>query len=177
MATIGLIVEGIYDETVLPVLVRRCRSGMRTVTRKCKGPVIGKFPGLVAELDRSYRRIEKILVVSDADGHNPEQMERDFKARLIKSYRFKVVPIIIVEALEAWLIADPLTLKNILGVRTTFRSPERIRDPKTQLQKLLPPTTAYTPELARRIAEGIDFDVLQQRCPRFSAFRDAVLDT
>jgi hypothetical protein len=149
---------------------------MRTVARKCKGPVIGKFPGLVAELARSYRRIEKILVVSDADGRDPGEMERDFKARLVKSYRFEVIPIIIVEALEAWLIADPLTLKNLIGVRTAFRSPERIRDPKTQLQRLLPPTTAYTPELARRIAEGIDLDILQQRCPRFSAFRDALLN-
>ncbi len=77
MAAIGLIVEGIYDETVLPVLAKRCRNGVRTVTRKCKGPVIGKLPGLVAELDRSYPGLEKVLVVSDADGRNPEEMERE----------------------------------------------------------------------------------------------------
>jgi Domain of unknown function (DUF4276) len=174
MATIGLIVEGIYDEAVYPVLLRRCRNGVRVVTRICKGPVIGKFPGLLSELDRSRRRIEKVIVVSDADGRNPEGLEREFKRRLVGRYRFNVIPIIVVEALEAWLIADPLALKRTVGITTAHTNPEKIRHPKTALLKLLPRTTRYTPEVARRIAEEIDLNLLQQRCRRFVTFRKAV---
>jgi len=175
MPTIDLIVEGIYDQAVYPVLLRRCRSGVNLITRVCKGPVIGKFPGLVAELNRSGRRIEKVIVVSDADGEKPEVLEREFKRRLVGTYRFSVVPMIVVEALEAWLIADPLALKRAAGVYTAYPNPEKIRRPKAELLRLLPRATRYTPELARRVAKELDLKILGQRCPRFAAFRRAVL--
>jgi hypothetical protein len=176
MPTVGLIVEGVYDEAVIPVFWKRCRRGVKIVSRKCRGLVTGKFPGIVAELHRSYR-IERVLVVSDADGEDPAQLVRTIKGRLVESYRFAVVPIIIVQKLEAWLIADPNALKNVLGVTRNFSSPERISDPKAELQKLFSRKTAYTPETARRIAEEIDLDVLRKRCPRFSVFRATVLDS
>jgi hypothetical protein len=174
--TIALIVEGEYDKAVLSVLAARCRAGVATITRICRGPVVGKLPGLLAEIERTHPRIQKVLVVSDADGRDPERLARDLKARLIRRYRFRVLPIVIVEAMEAWLIADPDAFRQVMGVRPALGSlRERIKDPKRQLQKLLPPTTPYTSELARRIAEGLDLNVLKQRCPRFVAFRNAVL--
>jgi hypothetical protein len=175
MNTIGLIVEGIYDEAVYPILLRRCRSGVSPVTRVCKGPVIGKFSSLVAELDRSRRPIEKVIVVSDADGRKPEVLEREFKRRLVGAHRFKVILIIVVEALEAWLIADPFALKRAAGITSAYPNPEKIRHPKTQLIRILRRTTRYTPELARRIAEDVDLKILEQRCPRFAGFRKAFL--
>jgi hypothetical protein len=57
MATIGLIVEGIYDEAVYPILLSRCRCGVSPLTRVCKGPVIGKLQSLVGEFERFRRPI------------------------------------------------------------------------------------------------------------------------
>jgi hypothetical protein len=175
MTTIALIVEGIYDDAVYPVLLRRCRSGVSPVTLVCNGPVMGKFSSLVADLDRSRRPIEKVIVISDADGRKPEVLEREFKRRLVGTHRFNVVPIIVVEALEAWLIADPSALKRTAGITSTHTNPEKVRQPKTELIRLLRRTTRYTPELARRIAEDVDLKILEQRCPRFAGFRKAVL--
>jgi Domain of unknown function (DUF4276) len=169
----GLILEGSYDEAAIPVLLSRCRQGVKVVTRKCRGPVIGKFQGIVAELRRSYR-VQRVLIVSDADGREPASMVRAFRSRLVGNYGFAIVPLIIVEMLEAWLIADPLALESVLGVRKNFANPERIRDPKAALESLSP-QIAYTPEIARKIAERIDLNVLQRRCPKYSEFRAAIL--
>ena len=174
MPTIGLIVEGEYDEAVIPVFVKRCRHGVNVVTRKCRGSVVGRFAGIVTELDRASR-IEKILVISDADGQNPIRIVSAITNRIADSYRYVVTPLVIVEMLEAWLIAGPAALKSVLGTGRSFPRPEGIRDPKSELRRLFSRATAYTPEVAQRIAERIDLNVLGQRCPRFATFREAVV--
>jgi hypothetical protein len=168
--TIGLVVEGPYDEAVIPVLAKRCRPNVQTVTRLCKGTVTGKFRGLLAELNRSHR-LEKALVISDADGRDPESVVRSLRIEHRKTYRFKVIPLVIVEELEAWLISDPEALKQVLRVDKEFHSPEKRPDPKAELKKLC----IYTPEIARKLAEVIDLKVLAKSCPRFSKFRNAVI--
>lgn len=175
MPTIGLIVEGAYDEVAIPVLLKRCRNGVKVITRKCRGSVTGKFLGLLAELGQSHRT-DKVLIVSDADGREPRTVLSAIQRRLVGNYRFIVTPLIIVEMLEAWLIADPEALETILGVKTSFVHPERIRDPKAELRRLFAQRSAYTPEIARRIAEEIDLELLARRCPKFLVFREAVLD-
>jgi len=173
MPTIGLIVEGECDKAALPVLLQKCRAGVRVEPRKCRGSVTGRLSGILAELERSCRA-EKVLIVSDADGQEPRTVLSLVQSRVKRRYPFSVVPLVIVEKLEAWLIADPGALERVLRVKTSFRSPETIPDPKAELCRLLRPRI-YTPAIAHRIAEEIDLRVLAQRCTRFKAFRDAVL--
>lgn len=173
MITIGLIVEGEYDGAAIPVFLRRCRSGVRVVTRKCRGSVTGRLGGILAELERSSRA-DKVLIISDADGQEPRTVLRAVESRLASQYRFTVVPLVIVEMLEAWFIADQQALERMSRVKRAFNNPEKVRDPKSELRRLLGPII-YTPELARRIAEEVDLGILGQRCPRFTAFQRAVL--
>jgi hypothetical protein len=154
MPTIGLILEGEYDQAVIPVLLKRCRDGVRVATRLCKGSVAGKSPGFVTELRRTYRP-EKVLVVSDADGHEPSKVISRIESRLAKNHRATTTILVIVEMLEAWLIADPKALENVLRVKKSFASPERIRQPKEELEKLCAGRTVYTPELAGRNRDGL----------------------
>lgn len=172
MPTVGLVVEGAYDEAAIPVFAKRCRKGVSLITRTCRGPVIGKFPGIVAELHRSYRP-ERILVVSDSDGEDPAELVRAIRGRLTTKYRFPMIPIVIVEELEAWLIADPSALERIVGIKRNFPNPEKVNDPKAALERLVS-LSAYTPELARRLAGEVDLDLLRRRCPRFRAFDRAL---
>ncbi len=176
MPSIGLIVEGAYDEAAIPVFVKRCRNSVKVITRKCRGSVTGRLAGILAELDRTSR-IERVLVIADADGQEPTRLISAIKGRIADNYRFVVSPLIIVEMLEAWLIADPAALKTVLGAGRSFARPERIRDPKAELSRLFRRAAAYTPEIARRIAEEIDLALLEQRCPRFLAFREALLSS
>jgi hypothetical protein len=173
MPTIGLILEGKDDEAAIPVLVLRCRSGIKVITRQCRGTVKGKVVGLVAELNRSYP-LERILVVCDADGEKPENVLAGIRKTGIEKNRFPVIPLVIVQMLEAWLLADPEALEKVIGFRKDFINPERERDPKTTLERLLRQTGRYTPAIAARIAQQIDLKVLRKRCPRFEIFRKAV---
>jgi hypothetical protein len=175
MPTFGLIVEGVDDEAVYQVLASRCRPGVQLLIRKCRGKVIGKFLGFLTELDRRPERIEKVFIMADSDGRDPASLLRAITGKYRPAkYRSDVKPLIVVRELEAWLIADPAALKDVIGIEKRFRNPETIADPKAELRRLLTQRSAYTPELAKRIAERIDLDVLAQRCPRFALFRKAL---
>jgi len=172
MPAIGLIVEGEYDEAVIPELLKRCRSGVNVVTRKCRGSVLGRLAAIVQELSRS-RTLERVLIVADADGRPPEEVIKAIRDRLTPINRLSVIPLVIVQMLEAWLIADSNTLKNVLGISGAFANPERVRDPKSELRRWLG-SKAYTPRLARTIAAQIDLNVLAHKCPRFDEFQRAL---
>lgn len=174
MSTIGLILEGEYDAAVIPVLIKRFAKHTRVEKRICRGTVTGKFRGLIEELHRLHR-IDKILVVSDADGRDPEEIVRTFRARGIRGHSFAAIPIVIVEMLEAWLLADPVALKKLFGISKKITNPEKLRNPKSELKRLLPKSVTYTPTSAARIAEVLDMEVLRKRCPRFEIFRKAVV--
>lgn len=173
MPTIGLIVEGAYDEAAIPVLVKRCRPNAKVIIRKCRGSVTGRLAGIVVELGRT-RGIERIVVVSDADGEEPARLSSAIRHRIPDEYRTLVRPVVIAQMLEAWLIADPAALRSVTGRARSFAHPERIRDPKAELRRLFTRATAYTPEIARRLAEAVDLKLLERRCPSFVTFRDAV---
>jgi hypothetical protein len=174
MPNIGLIVEGPYDEVAIATFVRRCRPGVTVTTRKCRGTVTGRVSGILAELDQRYK-IERVLIISDADGRDPAEIISEIKSRVRGKYRCVVTTFVIVEMLETWLIADPAALKSVLGIKRSFPNPEKIPDPKSELIRQFTRSAGYTPEIARKIAESIDLKVLEKKCPGFLKFRRAVL--
>jgi len=173
MPTFGLIVEGEADEAALSVLISKCGSRITLKTRQCRGTVLGKFRGLAQDLHSRYRPAA-ILIVCDADKKDPNAIHRSFGEQGLDDLGFQVSLIVIKEELEAWLLADPAALQKSIGVTKTFPRPENLPDPKKELQRLLPSNMAYTPQLARRIAEEIDLDKLARCCPRFEGLRRAV---
>lgn len=125
----------------------------------------------------SHRRIEKLLIIADADGRDPSRLADDIKRKFVGRYPFPVVPLVIVQALEAWLLADARALQDCLRLKERVRAipnPERLRDPKAELERLAA-RRLYTEKVAGEIAENMDLGLLAARCPTFSAFREAVL--
>jgi hypothetical protein len=174
MPTIGLVVEGIYDEAAIPALVKRCHNRATVITRKCKGSVTGRLVGIVTELERSCKP-ERVLVISDADGERPDTLIDSIRTRVAGRYPFPVTPIVIVQMLEAWLLVDPTALNRVAGIKRSFPRPERIRNPKRELQRLFGGRAAYTPEVALRLAQQVDLELLANRCPQFYALRKALV--
>jgi hypothetical protein len=104
MPTIGLVVEGEYDEAAIQVLIRRSRKGVKVVTRQCRGTVTAaKLRGILAELRRAYRP-EKVLIVRDTDGGDPASLIAAMKNMIVGTFSFSIHPLVAVEALEAWLL-------------------------------------------------------------------------
>ena len=175
MFRIGVVVEGACDVAALPILIRKCRNDARVVTRECRGPIFGKFPRILDELERR-RTIDKALVICDADGELPSALLTRMRRELAgHRYRFPVEPLVIVQELEAWLLADEEALENVVGIKVLFRNPEDFKDPKQELERLLSQRNQiYTAARARRIAEAIRIPILSKRCPSFLKFRNAV---
>ena len=183
MPSIGLIVEGIYDEAALTEFVRKCLSTEVTVVcRPCAGvPQLMKlFPGFLKEFEHvnAGLPVDKGIVIRDADQKIPEalisQMESKISGRI---YPFPAKCLVIVQKLETWLLADDQALSTVTG-RTQRRitNPERIIDPKVRLRKVLSDVQIdYTAVIARKIAAAARPNVLATRCASFRKFQEAVI--
>lgn len=182
MLLFGLIVEGTYDEAALTELVQQCVSSeVGVISRRCGNRVqlMRKFPAFLEEFRHAKEGspVDKALVVRDADHKNPAELLLKMEARITgRVYRFPCKLLVIVEELEAWLLADEKALTTVTGKsQRRIPDPEAIVDPKARLQRILSDASiAYTPEVARRIAAAIRADVLAARCPSFKKFQDTV---
>ncbi|MFQ5664202.1 MAG: DUF4276 family protein [Terriglobia bacterium] len=131
------------------------------------------FPRWLREF--TYRGdIHKALVVRDADRKDLAQLRAQMHAKIAnRTYPFAVKIAIIVQELEAWLLADHEAISVVTG-RQTARLPdpiEGIDSPKQRLRVILSTARlAYTAPLAGRIAAEANTRRLAERCPAFRTF-------
>ena len=99
------------------------------------------------------------------------------------SHSFDPKFIIIVQDLEAWLLADEEAVSKVTQSRTGRRVSrineplESISQPKELLYKVLSEARVpYTDMVAQEIAKESDLDKIESRCPSFKEFRQAVID-
>lgn len=172
---IGVVVEGACDVAALPILIKKCRNDVSVIPRECRGPIFNKFPRILDELERC-RTVDKALAICDADGEQPHTLLTRMRRELVgHHYGFPVEPLVIVQELEAWLLADEEALQNVVGISMRVRSPEDRPDPKRELVRLVAKKGhIYNHALAGRIAEAIRIPILSRRCPSFVRFRNAV---
>jgi len=184
---IGLIVEGDYDKEAMSVLVQRITGRAEPpVPRICGGPVPGRFPGKLRELEYQYP--EKVLIVRDAHGKDPREAARELEREIQNQLpNFPVKFVVVIRELEAWLLADPGAVNQVctrrgqnLNLPPLTDSPERFLDAKKELQVVLGRAgVVYTKVVAREIAELANLDEatgLAYWCLSFRSFRDAVQD-
>jgi len=131
------------------------------------------------------------VVLVDADGEAANRRQR--LEKILGDLEQKNAPIVYrtavglaIEKFEAWLLADEPRLCEVLGIPNPAEPlppPEKLphrgeRDPKRILRSRVKQAgegLASFSELARRIVEQMDLDVVAERCPEgFGAFRDQV---
>jgi uncharacterized protein DUF4276 len=184
---IGIIVEGDYDREVISVLIQRITEQAEPpVSRICGGPVVGRFPRKLREL--KYQNPEKVLIIRDAHGKDPQEAARELQTEIQNQLpEFPVKFVVVVQELEAWLLADPGAVDQIcsgrgrrLNLSQLTASPERFLDAKKELEVVLGRAgVAYTKVVAREIAALANLDEisgLAYWCPSFRRFRAAVHD-
>jgi len=93
-----------------------------------------------------------------------------------RTYPFPTRLLVIVQELEAWLLADEHAISSVTGTtRPATHRPEEANNPKERLIRMLSASkVAYTPEVARRIAEMANIDTIASRCSWFRQFRQAL---
>lgn len=183
MDLVGLVVEGNDDVTALSELVQKCKSDVEVVTRKCgnKAKLMQRFSGFLEEFRhiKQGANIDKALVIRDADQKDPVELMNNMHGKINnRNYPFPIKLLVIVQELEAWLLADETAVSLATGQTTQpTQNPEGISDPKQKLKNVLSDAkTSYTPEVARKIAANANLDVIEARCPSFRVFREAVID-
>ncbi len=179
MLRLAIVAAGVYDSAVLPVLAKKCRKGIRVISRQCGGSALGrKALGIIRELEMS-RRADAIIVVEDAEGRPPKDLQVQLAGQLRalgnRSNPLPIKVVVAVQMMEAWLLADDGALSRVLGKPRRPRNPENLPDPKAELKKLLSTANIiYTSKVARKIAQAADVEQIAKRCPSFDAFRKVV---
>ncbi|MDA2918141.1 DUF4276 family protein [Desulfobacterota bacterium AH_259_B03_O07] len=189
MATYGIVIEGSYDEAVLRELIIRCLpSEIEIISRPCggKSQLMKRFIGFLKSFryEKQGSPIDKALVIRDADNKDPDSLLQEMNNKFTnQNYTFEVKFVIILQSLETWLLADEEAISRV--AQTRFGRPvsrvnedlESIFQPKERLTRILSDAKlTYTAEVAREIARESDLSKLENRCPSFREFRQAVLD-
>jgi hypothetical protein len=143
--TIGIIVEGVFDAAALPELIRKCcTDDIHIETRVCRSASQLMQKGLSFLEGFRYvvqgLPVDKALIIRDADGKDPNELVHRLNVTInTRSYPFPVTPVIIVQELETWLLADSEALSQVTGksISEITESLETLIAPKQRLQNLL----------------------------------------
>jgi len=184
----GIITEGIYDSVVYEAIIGKLSPGIPIKALDCGGKhaLMKRFPDFlkIFEYQLAETPVEMAVVIQDADGKNPEEIEAQLASKIAGrdcpftlGVQFFAVP----QAIEAWLLADVDALNAVSqrrgGKRVTksHAAPEALLRPKEDLRRLLSDHKLdYTSALAREIAQEIDLGKLAEACPRFRVFSQLV---
>ena len=184
MLTFGLVVEGNYDEAALKELIHKCAPHeVKVIGRPCgdRARLMQKFPGFLEGFRyiKEGSGIDKAIVIRDADSKDPVKLKNRMHDRISgRAYPFPVRLLVVVQELEAWLLADESAVSAVTGKKTQIvQTPENLSDPKERLKEVLSEAgISYTSEIARKIAASVKVETIETRCPSFKEFREAVLD-
>ncbi len=183
MLSFGSVVEGNDDETALQELVQKCKSEVKVIRRKCgnKVKLMQRFPGFLEEFRhvKEGTSIDKALVIRDADNKDPGELINRMQSKISsRHYPFPVKLLVVVQELEAWLLADESAVSVVTGKKAPkIQNPEKLSDPKQRLKNVLSDAKiSYTDEISRQIAANANVDTIEARCPSFREFRQAVID-
>lgn len=187
MPSFGIIVEGDYDVAVFKELIPRIRPGAEIARAIDAGgsPLIGRLPVSLKALQYNVTPqgpVDRALVIGDANGKDPEEVERAMQARIgNRPYDFPhgFALHAVRQETETWLLADERAISTVAGGRavpTVGGALEELAGAKEALQRLLSRSGLnYTPATCGRIAGELDLDVLRARCPGFIIFEQKVI--
>lgn len=185
MPTFGVVVEGHYDREALTELICKIIGGQPDIqSRICgsRSSLMKQFPAFLEEFRyvRHGLGIDKAIIIRDADNKDPQALIQEMREKIRdRSYPFPVNFVIIVQELEAWLLADEIAISAVTGktVPRVNETLEDIYDPKSRLKQILIRCgVTYTSRVAGQIAAATQLQTIHYRCPRFGSFHQAVLD-
>jgi len=147
--------------------------------------LMNKFPSFL-ELFRFANQgghVDKVFVIRDADNKNVAELLERMKNKIEgRTYPFEVKFVVIVQALETWLLADDEAISRVTQARSG-RTVSKVNEnlgsiarPKNHLTQMLSEAEVpYTDKVAKEIARASDISKIEYRCPKFREFREAVV--
>lgn len=189
---LALYAEGRTDERFLPIIIQR--TAERVLYQRGRtpvdvfGPVVlnhditRTFKGraeCILEAARRSAGYHALIVHADADHPSPDRAaaERiqpgfDLIRRAKESVCHQLLPIIPVQTIEAWMLADPEALQQVIGTNLDAQAlglpaqahqVESDTSPKQTLHRTLQRALAHRPRRRRRIDPGTVYEPLARR--------------
>jgi hypothetical protein len=139
---------------------------------------------IVEDLLVLYPHIEKLFLCVDSECTSPADLEPVVGKVEKQLGQIKPKPryILVVHALESWLMADERAVAQVLGPGAKVKpvtNPEGICKPKRHLSAIFDKAgkdfdhVRDDPKIAKAVE---DVNQIKQRCPSFAKFSEAVLD-
>lgn len=179
-----VLASGETELRALPHLVSHLQGTTLTVRTPPNGSLVKHAEGIIraAWYEDVYHRPDKIVVLADVDGKQPEtvvqSLRADLSVRLPETINMRVLYAYAQWHLEAWYFADATNLREYLrrGVGSVDESkPDEIVNPKLHLKNLLRPRI-YTASVSEEIAGKLKPQTIEGRSPSFKGFVEAVLN-
>lgn len=183
--SIGIIAEDISDVKSIKVLIRRIAN--KNISEKHhlgygSGKIVSKCEGWAKSLYQRNCRI--LIVIHDSDTHLPRKIYDKISRKLIGSPFDKYLICIPIQELEAWLLSDPIGIKNAMNLKKTPKikgSPEHINSPKEHLGRLVEMASLGTKMYINtkhneKIASEISINEVHKKCVAFRPFFKFVKD-
>ena len=144
--SLGLIVVGQSDRDAIPILIRRLdyTSAIHTrVVRQGNLLNVAKMQNHIAGMSRSHRDLERVLVLMDSEGVDPDvtlDSASPVSNQLNRTFRgFSIHFLAVDHALEGWLACDEDALKSVLGRHARIHisgNPEDHPEPATLMKRI-----------------------------------------
>lgn len=189
--TYGLIVEGPYDAAVYEELLRKAVPAIaQLVSRPVGGKtqLLNKLLGFLRDLEHVVNGapVDKVLVVRDANGKDPAQLEKTLTDRIqgkVFTFPHAIQFHAVRRSVEAWLLADTAAINEVAAARggrpisDMHEELEEVEDSKGRFVRLLSRAgLPFDPAVCREIAARTRLEVLRYRCPSFRSFEQKVVD-
>lgn len=189
---LALYAEGRTDERFLPIVIQR--TAERILYQRGRKPVdvfgpvvlnhniVRTFKGraeCILEAARRSAGYHALIVHADADHPSPDRaaIERiqpgfDLVHRAKESVCHQLLPIIPVQMTEAWMLADPEALRQVIGTNLETQAlglpaqahlVESDTNPKQTLNQALQCALAHRPRRRRRIDPGTVYEPLARQ--------------
>ena len=179
---IGVIAEDDTDCDVVSVLVRRILppplARLRVMRRRAEGCASLRRKAKAWMRDLAASGCTSVVLLHDCD-KNDESTLRSALARIETPSSIARLICIPVEELEAWFWSDPVVVTEVgRGTGKVVPEPHRLKDPKEALIRLSRDEgrkPLYSVNDNKELAELLDLDLCERRCPAFRDLRQFVL--
>jgi hypothetical protein len=182
------VLEGTYDTAIFTELLPRvCGADIEIaspIEANGSGRLMKRFPVWLKRFEHITPAgpVDRALVIRDANGRNPGEVEAEMLAKIAPRY-YSFPEGVRVHAVrrqvETWLLADEHAIATVAGKKVSMVRGilEEVQDAKGLLQRVLDAVgLPYLAPIAGAIAREINLTTLRYRCPGFIQFETKCLE-
>lgn len=186
---IALFAEGPSEEKTILTFARKILGKQASIISRVKrrGDLLNKgkiYSYIINDIFQEHSDVSKIIVCVDSECTSPQEIEERIlgvEETIMSEVKRPIYYIVVVHALEGWLLADPQSIKEYLGPRAKVNisasatSECRPKEVMSNIFNQAGKEFLYTRDNPR-IAEKVNVNKLARRSKSFAEFMKRIKD-